>query len=348
MADMLRRPISFATVFLGFLALATSLTASAHAAPSVLSEVKRRGYVICGATSQLVGFSTKDEHGKWHGFEIDFCRAIAAAVLNDPGKIRIRQIDTAERLSELEQRRVDIVVARLSATMKRETQLGVAIPAITYFDGQGILVRKSLGATSIQDLEGAAICVQKGTIKAGNLSDYLNIRKISFEMVSFDSGEETFAAYEAGKCAAVTADMSTLYSWRVGSQHGEDYTFLPDILSKEPLGPAVFGQDEQWARIVRWVHMAMVNAEELGVTQNNLDEQRNSPNFDIRRLLGLEENLGEDIGLDKEWAYRIIRHVGNYGEVFERNLGERSQLRIKRGQNALWFKGGLQYGVPIR
>jgi len=342
------RKITLTTVFLGFLAIFVSISASAFAATSILSEIKRRGYVACGATTQLVGFSTEDEKGEWHGFEIDFCRALAAAILNDPTKIRIRQIDTAERLSELQKKRVDVVLTRLSATMTRETHTGLTIPAITYFDGQGILIRKSLGITSIQELEGSKICVQKGTIKASNLSDYFKIRKISFEMVSFDSGEETFAAYEAGKCDAVTADMSTLYSWRVGSPHADDYTFLPDVLSKEPLGPAVLGQDEEWARIVRWVHMAMINAEELGITRNNVEVERESPNFDVRRLLGVEGNLGQYIGLDNDWAYRIIRHVGNYGEVFERNLGERSQLRIKRGQNALWFKGGLQYGIPIR
>ncbi len=313
-----------------------------------LNRIKRNGYVSCGIGNPLLGFNTQGENGKWQGFDVDFCRAVAAAILNDPDKVRFSDVETGRRKEELEQRRVDIIAARISASMTRETADGLVIPATTYFDGQGILVAKSLGISSIRELEDKTVCVQKGTVKADNISEYFRIRKIFIKLMNLPSARDTFERYERGECDAVTADMATLYAWRMMSPHAEEYTFIPDIVSKEPTGPVVLDRDILWVEIVRWVHMAMVNAEELGITRRNVEEEKDSPDLAVRRLLGVEGNIGRTIGLDNAWAYRIIWHVGNYGEVFERNLGDASQLKIKRGQNALWSEGGLQYGIPIR
>lgn len=334
------------------IAIGLGLASQAIAAPpdrnGTLSRIKRNGYVSCGISGELLGFSFKDKQGAWQGFDIDYCRALAAAIFNDPAKIRIREINLGSRVEELEKRRVDVVVARASASMTREIGEGFTIPVITYFDGQGLLVAKKLEITSVQELAGKTICVQKATTKADNVVDFFGMRKIFVKLISYSSGFETFEGYERGECDAVSADMATLYAWRAMSDHAENYTFLPDIVTKEPTGPVVLGRDRNWSDIIRWVHMAMVNAEELKVNQRNVEEERASPDLTIRRLLGVEDHLGQELGLDDEWAYRVIRSVGNYGEIFERNLGNASPLKIKRGQNALWSEGGLQYGIPIR
>lgn len=322
--------------------------AQSRAVPDTLTRIKRNGYVTCGVTGELLGFSHRTESGEWQGFDIDYCRAIAAAVFDDPSKIQIREINAGSRKEEIEKRRVDVIVARTSASMSRETRDGLVMPAITYFDGQGILLSKAMEISSVQELAGKTVCVQKATVKADNIAEFFRSRKIFVKLISLSSGKETFERYEQGECEAVSADMGTLYSWRIMSRHPDDYTFLPDIIAKDPTGPIVPGGERNWVAVIRWIHMAMVNAEELSVNRRNVDDERNSPDLAVRRLLGMEGDIGNNIGLDDAWAYRIIRHVGNYGEVFERNLGASSQLKVKRGQNALWSEGGLQYGIPIR
>jgi general L-amino acid transport system substrate-binding protein len=232
--------------------------------------------------------------------------------------------------------------------MSRDTQLGLDFPAVNYFDGQGFMVRKKLGVSSVKELNGASICLGQGTTTELNLADYFRANNMKYEVVASDTVDE-FVAYDAGRCDAFTTDASALYATvRLKVSSPDDHIVLPEIISKEPLGPAVRHGDNQWGDIVRWVHMAMLNAEEFGVTKANVDEMKTSANPEIKRLLGSEGKFGEAIGLTNDWAVRVIKHVGNYGEAFEKNVGEGSRLKIKRGQNALWTKGGLQYGLPIR
>jgi general L-amino acid transport system substrate-binding protein len=234
------------------------------------------------------------------------------------------------------------------ATVSRETQLGLDFPAITYYDGQGFMVRKALGVSSAKDLNGKSICTDQGTTTELNLADYFRVNDMRYEAVSFATSDEAKKAYDTGRCDAFTTDISSLHAARLQLSNSDDHVILPEIISKEPLGPAVRHGDNQWGDIVRWTHMAMLNAEEFGVTKANVDQMKSSQNPEIKRLLGTEGKFGEAVGLTNDWAYRIIKHIGNYGESFERNVGEGSRLKIKRGQNALWTKGGLQYGIPVR
>lgn len=313
-----------------------------------LERINRTGYVSCGVTGNVLGFSVKNEQGEWQGFDIDYCRALAAAIFDDPSKIRIKKINASSVKEELAQKRVDVVVARISTGMGRQTKNGLLTPAITYYDGQGLLVAKKLEISSVRELADKTICVQKATVKADSLTEFFRIRKIFIKLVGFSSGQEIFEGYERGECDAVAADMATLYAWRMVSKHAEDFTFLAEIISKEPTGPVILDADPQWRKIIYWTHMAMVNAEELSINQRNVEEEKTVPNLATRHLLGAEGGFGNSINLPNEWAYRIIRHIGNYGDVFERNLGAGTPLKIKRGQNALWSEGGLQYAIPIR
>ncbi|MEN3930720.1 transporter substrate-binding domain-containing protein [Microvirga sp. W0021] len=317
-------------------------------ASNVLSRIKRNGFVSCGVTGQLQGFMQKGSDGEWRGFDIDFCRAVAAAIFNDSTKIKIREIETGAREAALEKRLIDILLARISASLSREMKDGMNVAAITYYDGQGILVSKKLEISSASELADKTICVQKATVKAENVTEFFKNRKIFIKTIGFSSGKETFEGYGRGECDAVSADMATLYSWRVMSPHPEEYTFLPDIISKEPIGPVVLSKDREWGRLLYWVHMAMLDAEELNINQRNVDDEKNSPDAAVQRLLGVEGHIGQDLGLTSTWAHSVIKHVGNYAEVFERNLGADTPLKIKRGQNSLWSEGGLQYGLPLR
>jgi len=315
---------------------------------TTLESVKARGALNCGANGQLPGFGLPDAQGVWTGFDVDFCRAIAAAIFNDPAKVKFVALSAKDRFTALQSGDVDVLARNTTWTSSRDTQLGFNATAINYYDGQGFIIRKSLKVNSALELNDAAVCVQQGTTTELNLADYFRSNKMRLKSVTFATLDESVKAYDTGRCDAYTTDASQLYSVRLKLARPDDHVVLPEIISKEPLALFVRHGDDQWFDVVKWVQFAMLNAEELNVTKSNVDEQLKSDNPEIKRLLGTEGNYGEQLGLTKDWVVRIIKLVGNYGEVFERNLGASSPLKITRGQNALWTKGGLQYAPPVR
>ena len=333
-----------ASVALGFL-ISASVSAQAG---TTLDAVKERGFVQCGVNTGLPGFSNADEAGKWTGLDADVCRAIAAAVLGDAEKVRFTPLTAKERLTALQSGEVDVLSRNTTWTLTRDTSLGINFTGVTYYDGQGFMVSKSLGISSAKELDGAAVCILAGTTTELNLADYFRTNGMQYEPVVFDTADQTARGFEAGRCDVLTSDQSQLYGLRIKLKEPDKAQILPDVISKEPLGPAVRQGDDAWFNIVRWTLFAMVNAEELGVASANVDEMRSSSNPEVRRLLGLEGIKGKGLGLADDWAYRIVKQVGNYGEVFERNVGSGSPLGIPRGLNALWRDGGLQYAPPIR
>ena len=337
---------AIASIALGL--VAASIAATGASAQATLASVKQKGVLVCGSNPALAGFGLPDAQGNWTGLDVELCRAVAAAIFDDPNKVRFIPLSAKDRFTALQSGEVDLLSRNSTVTMSRDTQLGLDFPAINYFDGQGFMVRKKLGVSSAKELNGASVCTQQGTTTELNLADYFRATNMKYEVVSFATADETFQAYDAGRCDAFTTDASGLYATRLTASNPEEHIVLPEIISKEPLGPAVRHGDNQWGDIVRWVHNAMLNAEELGITKANIDQMKSSQNPEIKRLLGTEGKFGEAVGLTNDWAVRVIKHVGNYGESFERNVGEGSRLKIKRGQNALWTKGGLQYGIPVR
>jgi general L-amino acid transport system substrate-binding protein len=331
------------------LVLTMLLACSAYAAESpTLKAVQARGELICGANGQLAGFGIPDPQGNWTGFDVDFCRAVAAAIFNDPTKVKFVPLIAANRFTALQSGEVDVLARNTTWTMSRNTTLGIDFAAVNFYDGQGFIVHKELKVSSALELNGAAVCVQQGTTTELNLADYFRSHNMSLKTVTFATVDEAVKAYDSGRCDAYTTDSSALYGERLQMSNPSDNVVLPEIISKEPLSPAVRQGDDVWENVVRWTHHAMLDAEELGVTKSNVDEQLKSPNPEIRRLLGVEGQFGQSLGLSNDWAYRIIKYIGNYGEVFERNVGQSSPLKIARGLNALWTKGGLQYGLPVR
>jgi general L-amino acid transport system substrate-binding protein len=331
------------------IAIAAAAVAVASAASATtLEDVKKRGNLNCGANGQLPGFGLPDSQGNWTGLDVDLCRAVAAAIFNDPTKVKFVALTAKDRFTALQSGDVDVLARNTTWTSSRDTQLGLNATAVNYYDGQGFIVRRSLKVNSVLELNDAGVCVQQGTTTELNLSDYFRANKMRLKTVAFATLDEAVKAYDSARCDAYTTDASGLYSVRLKLAKPDDHVVLPEIISKEPLAPFVRHGDEQWTDIVRWVHYAMVNAEELNITKANVDEQMKSANPEIKRLLGSEGNFGEQFGLTKDWVVRIVRHVGNYGEMFERNVGAGSGLKIARGQNALWTKGGLQYAPPVR
>ncbi len=334
------------SIWTGLAAAAFALMAGSATA-GTLETVKARGQLICGANPGLAGFGLPDDHGAYKGLDVDECRAIAAAIFGDPDKIKYIPINAKDRPTILASGEIDVLIRNTTWTLSRETG-GMFFTGINYYDGQGFMVKKKLGVDSALKLDGASICVQQGTTTELNLADYFRAHNMKFEPVVFATDEETVKAYDSGRCDAYTTDASGLYAERLKLAQPDDNIVLPEIISKEPLGPSVRPDDVKWFEIVQWVHYAMLTAEELGVTQGNVDEMLKSPKPDIRRLLGVEGDFGKGLGLGNDWAYRIIKAVGNYGESFERNVGTGSPIKIKRGLNNLWTKGGLQYAPPIR
>ena len=331
------------------MAYATVLAFAAPAAwAQTLGAIKERGELICGANGTLAGFGLPDPQGNWTGFDVDFCRAIASAIFNDPTKVKFVPLTAKDRFTALQSGEVDVLSRNTTWTLSRDTSLGLDFAAVTYYDGQGFMVRKSLKVTSALELNDAAICVQQGTTTELNLADYFRANHMGLKTVTFATGDEARKAYEASRCDSYTTDSSGLHGERLKLAEPAEHIVLPEIISKEPLSPAVRHGDNQWTDIVRWTHFAMVDAEELGVTKANVDDKMKSDDPEIRRLLGVEGQYGEALGLTNDWVYRIVKRVGNYGEVFERNIGQGSPLKIVRGLNALWTKGGLQYGPPFR
>lgn len=313
-----------------------------------LNTVKQRGILNCGANGTLAGFGLPDAQGNWTGLDVEFCRAIAAAIFNDPSKVKFVPLSAKDRFTALQSGEIDVLVRNTTWTSSRDTSLGLNFTGVNYYDGQGFMVRKSLKLNSALELNDAAVCVQQGTTTELNLADFFRANKMKLKTVTFATSDEAVKAYDAGRCDAYTTDASALYGERLRVVNPNEHIVLPEIISKEPLGPVVRHGDDQWFDVVKWVHFAMLTAEELAVTKANVDAQLKSDNPEIKRLLGTEGKHGEALGLTNDFAVRIIRHVGNYSESFERNVGQGSKLKISRGLNALWSKGGLQYAPPIR
>jgi len=326
---------------------ALAFVCAATADAGTLDQIKARGQLICGSNVGLAGFGLPDDQGNWKGLDVDECRALAAAIFNDPTKVKFIPINAKDRPTILASGEIDVLIRNTTWTLSRETG-GMFFTGVNYFDGQGFMVKKKLGVASAKDLNGASVCVQQGTTTELNLADYFRANGMKFEPVVFASDDETVKAYDSGRCDVYTTDASGLYAERLKLAAPDDNIVLPEIISKEPLGPSVRKDDVQWFQIVQWTHFALITAEELGVSKENADEKLKSDNPDIRRLLGVEGDFGKGLGLAPDWAYRIIKAVGNYGESFERNVGDGSPIKIKRGLNALWTKGGLQYAPPIR
>jgi general L-amino acid transport system substrate-binding protein len=327
---------------------ATIAFAGTAAQAATLDNVKQKGFLQCGANTGLAGFGQPDAQGNWTGLDVEFCRAIAAAIFDDPTKVKFVPLSAKDRFTALQSGEVDVLVRNSTWTMSRDTSLGLNFTGVNYYDGQGFMVRKSLKIASALELSGASICVQQGTTTELNLADYFRANKLELKSVTFATSDETLKAYDAGRCDAFTTDASGLYAERLRLAKPDEHLVLPEIISKEPLGPAVRHGDDQWFDLIKWTLYAMITAEELGVTQASLEASMKSENPDIKRLLGTEGKFGEGIGLTNDWAVRIIKHVGNYGESFERTVGQGSPLKIARGLNGLWSKGGLQYAPPIR
>jgi general L-amino acid transport system substrate-binding protein len=327
------------------LAIGFGLTV-APATAQTLKKVKDRGSLICGVSQGLPGFSTPDDKGSWTGLDVDYCRAVAAAIFNDPAKVKFSPLSTKDRFEALKSGEIDVLSRNSTWTLSRDALYNFI--GVNYYDGQGFMVRKALKVNSALELNGASICVQTGTTTELNLGDYFRSNSMRHEVIAFSTADETIKAYEAGRCDAFTTDVSQLYSEKLKLANANDHVILPEIISKEPLGPMVRHADDQWFDVVKWVHFAMINAEELGVNSKNVDESLKSNMPEVKRLVGTEGNFGEQLGLTKDWVVRIVKHVGNYGEVFERNVGSGSRLGISRGINRLWTKGGIQYAPPIR
>jgi general L-amino acid transport system substrate-binding protein len=325
---------------------ALALSASAGSAQT-LAAIKQRGALVCGVSEGIIGFSSQTDKG-WSGFDVDLCRALAAAVFDDATKVRFVPLNAGDRLAALKAGTIDVLSRNTTWTMSRETEFKIVFPATTYYDGQGFLVRKARNATSALELDNTKVCVQSGTTTELNLADFFRTNTMKFERVAFATSTEAAKAYDAGRCDVFTSDVSQLYAERLALAKADEHVILPDVISKEPLGPAVRQGDDQWASIVKWTAFALVNAEELGVSSRSIDQALKSEKPEIKRLVGSDGNFGEQAGLTRDWVVRIIRSVGNYGEVFERNVGTQSRLGIPRGLNQLWSNGGIVYAPPIR
>ncbi|MGJ7544167.1 amino acid ABC transporter substrate-binding protein [Variovorax sp. LT1R16] len=342
------------TTFRPALATLAATLALASAAPAfagkVLDTVKQRGSVKCGVTNGVAGFSAPDTQGNWSGLDVDTCRAVAAAVLGDAKKVEFVPLNSQQRFSALQAGEVDILARNTTWNLTRDASLGFHFTTINYYDGQGFLVPKKIKVTSAKQLKGATICTQSGTTNEKNVADWSKAQGIPVKTVVFESFEASFKAFFAGRCQAFTTDTSALAGLRnKEAPNPDDYLILPELISKEPLAPLVRRGDDEWFAIVKWVPNALIEAEEAGITQANIDElKRSSKDPAQQRLVGSGDDLGKLLGLDKDWSYRAIKAVGNYGEIFERNVGPKSVLKLPRGANNLWNKGGLLYALPVR
>ena len=332
-------------VILGMATLGVSAGASSAA---TLDDVKAKGFVQCGVSQGLPGFSNTNDAGEWTGIDVDVCRAVAAAIFGDASMVKYTPLSAKERFTALQSGEVDVLSRNTTWTMSRDTSLGLNFAGVNYYDGQGFMVRNSLGVTSALQLDGASVCTNTGTTTELNVADYFRGNNMNYEVVAFEKADEVVQAYDSGRCDVYTTDASGLYAQRLKLTNPGEHSVLPEIISKEPLGPVVRHGDDQWFDIVKWSLNAMINAEEMGVTSANVDEMRGGTNPGVKRLLGTEGAFGDAIGLSNDWAYNIISQVGNYGEIFDANVGPDTPLGISRGVNDLWSNGGLQYAPPIR
>ncbi|MDP2548452.1 amino acid ABC transporter substrate-binding protein [Oceanobacter sp. 4_MG-2023] len=326
------------------LVLGLSMTAQA----GTLEDVQKRGSVSCGVSTGLAGFSQKDEKGKWSGIDVDVCRAVAAAVLGDADKVQYKPLTAKERFTALQSGEVDMLSRNTTWTLTRDVSLGLNFAGVNYYDGQGFMVSKSLGVSSVNDLDGAAVCIQAGTTTELNLADYFRAHGMKYTAITFDTSDQTRSGFESGRCDVLTSDQSQLYALRIGLKKPSSAMVLPEVISKEPLGPVVRQGDDAWFNVVKWSLAALIEAEFLNVTSSTASKLAKSGTPEQQRLLGNTGDAGSKLGLDAKWAYNIVSQVGNYSEVFERNVGSGSPLKIARGLNAQWNKGGIMYSNPIR
>ena len=339
------KKIIYAIVGAASLALAANASAQSG---TTMEQVKAKGYIQCGVSQGTPGFSNPDDSGKWIGFDVDVCRAVSAAVFGDADKVRYTPLSAKQRFTALSSGEIDMLSRVTTWTMTRDTQLGLNFAGVNYYDGQGMMVPKSLGVKSALELDGANICTSTGTTTELNITDYFRTNNMSFELVAFEKADEVVAAYDAGRCDVYTTDRSGLAAQRGKLTNPDSHIVLPEIISKEPLGPVVRQGDDHWFNIVRWSLFAMINAEELGVSSRNVDKMAGSEIPAIKRLLGTEGSFGEELGISNDWARTIIKQVGNYGEVYEKHLGLKTPIGLARGANNLWTQGGIQYAPPIR
>ncbi len=326
-----------------------AMTAAAVAGAATLDDVKARGTLNCGVTTGLAGFAAPDDQGNWKGLDVDMCRAVAAAIFGDDKKVNFVPTNAKERFTALQSGEVDLLARNTTWTLSRDTDLGFDFIGVNYYDGQGFMVRKDLGISSATELSGASVCVQTGTTTEKNLADYFRATNMELKSVVFETNEQARQAYDEGRCDAYTTDASGLAGERSVLAEPDAHIILPEIISKEPLGPLVRHGDNQWGDVIRWTLNAMISAEEFGVTQANVDDMKaTSENPEVRRMLGVEDKMGEMLGLSPDWAYNIIKLVGNYGESFEANVGLKTPVGLARGLNQLWSKGGILYSPPIR
>ena len=336
--------VKFSTIIAG--GLAASLVIGVNA--GTLQDVKNRDSLNCGVSTGLAGFSQKDEKGKWSGIDVDACRAVAAAVLGDADKVSYKPLTAKERFTALQSGEIDMLSRNTTWTHTRDTSLGLNFVGTTYYDGQGFMVKKSLGVKSAKELDGAAVCIQAGTTTELNLADYFRANNMKYKAITFDTSDQTRGGFDSGRCDVLTSDQSQLYALRIGLTDPDSAMVLPEVISKEPLGPVVRQGDDEWFNIVRWSVFALIEAEFLGIDSKSVDKVRNNGNPAQKRLLGSEGDAGEKLGLSADWAYNIVKQVGNYGETFEKNVGAGSPLKISRGLNAQWNQGGILYSPPIR
>jgi general L-amino acid transport system substrate-binding protein len=330
------------------LVAAASVGLVSAASAGTLDNVKAKGQLVCGANPGTAGFGVPDQKGNWTGLDVDYCRAIAAAIFNDPTKVKFVPLSSKDRFTALASGEVDVLIRNSTWTMSRETTLGIIWAGVNFYDGQGFMVNKKLNVKSAKELNGASICVQQGTTTELNLADYFRSNKMDYKVVTFGTSEEALKAYDSGRCDSYTTDRSGLAADRLSMAKPDDHIILPEVISKEPLGPVVRQGDDQWLNLVKWVHYALITTEELGITSKNVDEQVKSDNPEIKRVLGTEGKFGESLGLSNAWVVQIVKGVGNYEEIFERNVGPNTPIQLARSSNALWSKGGLQYAPPIR
>lgn len=328
--------------------LGAMAAAPAHAGKT-LDSVKSRGQVICGVNTGLAGFSAADSSGKWSGLDVDACRAVAAAVLGDAEKVKYVPLNAQQRFTALQSGEIDVLSRNTTFTLTRDASLGLSMTAVTYYDGQGFMVPAKTKIKSAKQLKGQTVCVQSGTTTEKNLTDYSKANGLNIKPVVFEKLEAATGAYFSGRCLAYTTDASGLASTRnKEAKNPDDHVILPELISKEPLGPMVRRGDDEWTAIVKWVIFGLLEAEEYGITQANVDKMASDPSPSVQRILGTGEDTGKLLGLDKEWMARAIKATGNYGEMFDRNVGMKSALKLPRGSNNQWNKGGLMYAMPIR
>lgn len=329
-------------------ALAAAGLAQVASASATLESVKEKGYLSCGVSTGLPGFSNPDDKGQWSGLDVDVCRAVAAATLKDASKVKFVPLTAKERFTALQSGEIDVLSRNTTWTLTRDASLGLNFTGVSYYDGQGFMVKKDLGVKSAKALDGASICIQSGTTSELNLADYFRANNMEYQPVVFDTSDGTAKGFDAGRCDVLTSDQSQLYALRVRLSKPDSAVVLPEVISKEPLGPVVRQGDDQWFNIVKWSLAAMINGEELGLNSNNVKAQKASSDPNIRRLLGIDGPKGKGLALDDDWSLRIIEQVGNYEEIFNRNVGVESPLQIERGLNALWNDGGILYAPPFR